>query len=152
MTIHHKIKLLYVLLLQVILKIQVRCQLTAFYNYQLKRSCSLFACKDKKIHVMCCMNSWQDVVTKNVLNYRHVMREIKRTLKIICVECSADKVQPRMFVNNDKLWTSHNCGREVHMLFIVNLENTYAIMKASTKTDERRSVKQKSKNHLISTQ
>lgn len=45
----------------------------------------------------------------------------------------ADKVQRRMFVNNDKLWTSHNCDGGLHMLFIVNLENTYAIMKASTK-------------------
>lgn len=48
----------------------------------------------------------QDVVAKNFLNYRqlfHAMREIKLKLKIIRVECSADKVQRRMFVNNDKL-------------------------------------------------
>lgn len=41
---------------------------------------------------------------------------------------SATKNVPWLFFNNDKLWTSHNCG-EVHMLFIVNLEHTYAIIK-----------------------
>ena len=39
---------------------------------------------------------------------------------------SATKNVPWLFFNNDNLWTSHNCGE---VLFIVNLEHTYAIIK-----------------------